>query len=165
VPSRTLELPDGRTAHVEYLSVEREWIACHRLPRPGPSEARRPFVRGATVAEAVAKALGLDPLPSALVEACEDLEKFIREGERFHCPCCGYRTLYSTGMFEICPVCNWEDDPADVGDPDRVSGPNYCSLTEGRAHFASSGAKSARALARGRVRAPLQHERLNGPRP
>jgi hypothetical protein len=31
---------------------------------------------------------------------------------KFACPCCGYHTLPSEpqGTFDICPVCNWEED-------------------------------------------------------
>ncbi len=26
------------------------------------------------------------------------------------CLCCGYRTIKERGIFEICPICFWEDD-------------------------------------------------------
>ena len=28
----------------------------------------------------------------------------------FKCPCCQYKTLDMRGEYEICPVCQWEDD-------------------------------------------------------
>ena len=31
------------------------------------------------------------------------------------CPCCDYPTLGEPGGFEICSVCNWEDDDCDAG--------------------------------------------------
>lgn len=30
--------------------------------------------------------------------------------EKFVCPCCGCRTLDERGVYDICPVCFWEDD-------------------------------------------------------
>lgn len=41
------------------------------------------------------------------------------------CPCCGYPLLWERGMYEICPLCWWEDDGLDddaeghPGDLDR----------------------------------------------
>ena len=26
------------------------------------------------------------------------------------CPCCGFHTLVEEAAFEICSICNWEDD-------------------------------------------------------
>jgi hypothetical protein len=31
-------------------------------------------------------------------------------GVRLSCPCCGYPTLGASGAYEICFLCNWEDD-------------------------------------------------------
>ena len=35
---------------------------------------------------------------------------------RFACPCCGYLTLSEEppGTYEVCPVCDWGDDDAQV---------------------------------------------------
>lgn len=30
--------------------------------------------------------------------------------KKITCLCCGYRTLDERGIFDICPVCFWEDD-------------------------------------------------------
>ena len=59
-------------------------------------------------------------------------------GERFTCPCCGYPTLPERGRYEICDLCNWEDDNQDDPDADRVwGGPNSdYSLSEARRNFA-----------------------------
>jgi len=53
------------------------------------------------------------------------------------CPCCGFLTLDEEppGTFEICPVCAWEDDPAQFRDPSLRSGANSVSLTEARNNF------------------------------
>ncbi|MEM9914868.1 MAG: CPCC family cysteine-rich protein [Planctomycetota bacterium] len=56
------------------------------------------------------------------------------------CPCCDYATLEERGVYDICPVCFWEDDGQDVDALDRVSGPNHITLREGRRHFLSCGA-------------------------
>lgn len=47
----------------------------------------------------------------------------------FACACCGYKTLSSPagGGYEICPVCNWEDDPVQFKDPDYKGGANIPS--------------------------------------
>lgn len=52
---------------------------------------------------------------------------------RFNCPCCGYQTLSEIGGYEICKICNWEDDGFD--DEHEVSGPNGCTLIEARLNF------------------------------
>jgi hypothetical protein len=36
---------------------------------------------------------------------------------RYACPCCGYPTLGSLGEFEICYLCDWEDDGQDDTEP------------------------------------------------
>nr|WTB36094.1 CPCC family cysteine-rich protein [Streptomyces sp. NBC_00830] len=37
-------------------------------------------------------------------------------------PCCRYVTLEQRGMYEICPVCFWEDDGQDDHDADVARG-------------------------------------------
>ena len=59
------------------------------------------------------------------------------------CPCCDFRTLSTRGGYEICPVCQWEDDGG--REPDRLSSPNHMTLREGRSNFARFGASSERA--------------------
>ena len=58
------------------------------------------------------------------------------------CPCCGCKTLTERGVFDICPVCFWEDDGQDDYDADVVrGGPNGgLSLTEARLNFKNLGA-------------------------
>lgn len=50
------------------------------------------------------------------------------------CPGCGFPTLSERGGYEICDVCNWEDDNQDDKEADEIwGGPNYhLSLTENR---------------------------------
>ncbi len=59
------------------------------------------------------------------------LEKKI---DLYTCPGCGYPTLSERGGYEICEVCNWEDDNQDDPKADEIwGGPNYeLSLTENR---------------------------------
>jgi hypothetical protein len=46
------------------------------------------------------------------------------------CPCCGYLTLsdWNIGSWEICPVCNLEDDDLQYLDPRYAGGANIESL-------------------------------------
>lgn len=57
---------------------------------------------------------------------------------RVHCPCCGYPTLETKADWEICELCNWEDDGQGDADAHKVrGGPNAdYSLTEARNNFA-----------------------------
>jgi hypothetical protein len=64
------------------------------------------------------------------------------------CPCCGFRTLDERGMYDICPICFWEDDGQDDRDADKVrGGPNRSlSLTDARRNFREFGACDRRSL-------------------
>lgn len=59
---------------------------------------------------------------------------------RVKCPCCGYPTLDERGAYDICVLCNWEDDGQDDPYADEVwGGPNAdYSLTEARNNYNSS---------------------------
>ena len=56
---------------------------------------------------------------------------------RITCPCCGYPTLTRRSEYEVCELCNWEDDGQSDVDADEVpGGPNgNYSLTEARQNF------------------------------
>src|SRR5262245_34825945 len=60
-----------------------------------------------------------------------------KSGTKHPCPCCGYRTLDQRGSYEICELCNWEDDGQDDPHADEIwGGPNGSySLTEARENF------------------------------
>jgi len=49
------------------------------------------------------------------------------------CLCCGAKTISEPGQYEICDICNWEDDPVQSVDPDYAGGANHVSLNEARA--------------------------------
>lgn len=52
------------------------------------------------------------------------------------CPCCGYNTLEERNMYEICPICFWEDDGSDNNSLDEdTSGPNHMTLREARSNY------------------------------
>src|SRR5882672_6953716 len=60
-----------------------------------------------------------------------------KPGTRFPCPCCRYPTLSERGGYEVCSLCDWEDDGQDDPRADEVwGGPNGAySLTEARENF------------------------------
>lgn len=61
----------------------------------------------------------------------------LQAGLRYTCPCCGYPTLGERGGYQICELCNWEDDGQDDSQADKVwGGPNGAySLAEARVNF------------------------------
>jgi uncharacterized Zn finger protein (UPF0148 family) len=63
-------------------------------------------------------------------------DKYIQENNLkiFTCPSCGYPTLGERGGYEICSICDWEDDNQDDPKADEIwGGPNSnLSLTESR---------------------------------
>jgi uncharacterized Zn finger protein (UPF0148 family) len=54
------------------------------------------------------------------------------------CDCCASPVIRERGTFEICPVCGWEDDPAQARDPELAGGANRMSLNEARARWRRS---------------------------
>ena len=48
------------------------------------------------------------------------------------CACCGEYTLTAGSVYEICPVCGWEDDDIQNGDPDFDGGANDMSLNQAK---------------------------------
>ena len=53
------------------------------------------------------------------------------------CPCCGYKTLEkeAKGTYEICDLCDWEDDLVQNQDPDYEGGANSICLREAQHEF------------------------------
>lgn len=77
--------------------------------------------------------------------------------KKYHCPCCGYRTLDDgPGCFDICPVCYWEDDNFQRDNPDYKGGANDISLNEARENYKKIGAISSEFS--DNVRPPLDEE-------
>ncbi len=58
------------------------------------------------------------------------------------CPCCGYYTFLEVdrGMYDICPVCFWEDDSEQEKNPNYAGGANRVSLIEARKNYIKYGA-------------------------
>lgn len=70
-----------------------------------------------------------------LVEFLRDKTNY--DDIRYKCPCCGYPTLDSEAGYDICTICNWEDDGQSEEDADEIlGGPNgEYSLTQARDNF------------------------------
>lgn len=51
----------------------------------------------------------------------------------FACACCGFFTIGE--IFEICPVCFWEEDAVMEDDPNSSGGANTISLHEAKKNF------------------------------
>jgi hypothetical protein len=50
---------------------------------------------------------------------------------KFPCPSCGFVVFSEpSGSYDICPLCNWEDDPVQLKDPGMHGGANGGSLHE-----------------------------------
>lgn len=52
------------------------------------------------------------------------------------CPVCGKYEFEGYGSFDVCDVCNWEDDPVQEKNPDEEGGANSMSLNQARAAWA-----------------------------
>ena len=51
------------------------------------------------------------------------------------CPVCGKTTFSEEGGYEICRVCNWEDDPVQEKDPNYAGGANVLSLNQAKEEY------------------------------
>jgi hypothetical protein len=93
------------------------------------------------------------------MESFTNVEKPEQREKTYPCPCCGFKTLYWRGNYEICPVCYWEDDGQDEHDANEVrGGPNgQLSLSSARENFSQLGAVEKRFV--GNVRPPMEEER------
>lgn len=55
--------------------------------------------------------------------------------ENKKCACCGEFSLPKNSIFEICPVCNWQDDELQNENPAYKGGANQMSLNEAKEQF------------------------------
>lgn len=53
---------------------------------------------------------------------------------KYKCPCCGNYTLNGRppGTYEICMICQWEDDQVQYDDPTYAGGANELCLNDAR---------------------------------
>lgn len=58
------------------------------------------------------------------------------------CPVCSEFEFSEQGSYEICEVCNWEDDPVQLNQPDLAGGANQFSLIQARQLWQDSGKKT-----------------------
>lgn len=72
---------------------------------------------------------------------------------KFQCPCCHHFTLDEVAVYNICPVCFWEDDGT-TGE--HGFSPNGVSLEEARQNYQKFGADTERNIKH--VRPPLTEE-------
>jgi hypothetical protein len=59
---------------------------------------------------------------------------------KYPCPCCGYLVFDEPpGSYEICPICFWEDDLAQLRFPRMSWGANRVSLIEAQENYFRNG--------------------------
>src|ERR1044072_2069489 len=64
---------------------------------------------------------------------------------KYPCPCCGYLVFdESPGSYEICPICYWEDDVAQLRFPRISWGANRVSLIEAQENYFRDGVSELR---------------------
>ncbi len=78
--------------------------------------------------------------------------------ELFPCPCCGFRVFtLPPGFHQVCPICSWEDNLAQLRFPLMPGGANRESLQVAQRNFREFGAADRYSL--DRVRAPDESDR------
>lgn len=79
------------------------------------------------------------------------------EEGNYPCPCCGYLVFrHPPGCHETCPICQWEDDLAQLRFPRMPGSANAVSLEEAQQNFADFGAATRRHQLE--ARAPVEGE-------
>ena len=83
---------------------------------------------------------------------------FDDDGDKFPCPCCGYRVNgYPPGYHEKCPICGWEDDLTQLRFVEMPGSSNHVSLIKAQINFEDYGASEQRV--RMNVRSPDMDDR------
>ncbi len=76
-------------------------------------------------------------------------------GPAFPCACCGFLSLVGPpGSYEVCKICYWEDDLAQLRFPEMVRGANRVSLAEAQENFRSYNAAERRLVPYVRAHGP-----------
>ncbi len=61
--------------------------------------------------------------------------------QKYPCPCCGYRVnRLPPGYHEVCPICGWEDDLAQLRFVDMPGAANRVSLCTAQKNYQAFGA-------------------------
>ena len=64
----------------------------------------------------------------------------IESGQKFPCPCCGYRVFrLPPGSHGVCPICGWEDDLAQLRFPRMAGSANRASLLQAQQNYETGG--------------------------
>lgn len=75
----------------------------------------------------------------------------MRDSDLYPCPCCGYLVFHrQPGGHERCPICQWEDDLAQLRFPRMPGGANGVSLERAQQNYATIGVAERRRLGEGR---------------
>ena len=56
----------------------------------------------------------------------------------FKCPICGKYEFEEREIYDVCPICLWEDDPLQAYEPD-LTGANPITLNEAREQYKKYG--------------------------
>lgn len=82
----------------------------------------------------------------------------MKQIEKLRCPCCNFKTLDAeSSIFDICPICYWENDNIQLAKPSYRGGANDINLDEARENYKNIGAISSEYLTY--VRLPLENEK------
>ena len=60
------------------------------------------------------------------------------DNKLYTCNCCGYKTIKERDNYEICPICNWEDEKINIDSLEETldfNSCNYLSLFEAQENF------------------------------
>ena len=80
----------------------------------------------------------------------------MEEGQ-YPCPCCGYIVFcHPPGSHKTCPICQWEDDLAQLRFPRMPGSANPVSLEDAQQNYANFGAAMRRQTIEART--PLEDE-------
>ena len=55
--------------------------------------------------------------------------------QKHKCPVCGKYEFEAHNCFDVCEICNWEDDAVQENNPDYKGGANKMSLNEAKSAY------------------------------
>ncbi|MCK4951722.1 MAG: hydrolase [Gammaproteobacteria bacterium] len=75
--------------------------------------------------------------------------------DKHPCPCCGYLVhLRQPGYHQVCPICGWEDDLAQLRFVEMPGSANQVSLIKAQVNYMEYGASEKRSLVNSREPVP-----------